>query len=421
MMGLSVRRGRLRALLSFFIALIAVLVTMVGVAWADTTSKLPLREQPLTSTITMSAEQVAGTATVEPAITSPSVLVVNLDSGKVLYKKNETAELSMASTTKIMTAVIVLEKMDLGNLVTISENAASKPELEVWTKPGDVFTVEQLLYSLMVPSHNQAAIALAEAFPGGEAAFVTGMNAKARELGMTGTNYVNPSGLDALGHHSTAADLATLARYAMTSERIGPLFRELVSAREYSLKAPEGQSGSIVMQTTNQLLGQYDWVIGVKTGETPNAKSCLVAAGAKNGMTVLSVVMGTATNGQPDTEKCASESKSLLDYGFSLYPYALVLEKGAAIAEAVVRYEEEPLQIVAKEQVGKGLSKGESLTATVVIDRVLVLPVEAGVQVGRVDLIVGGESVGSVPLVTSRAAAKPTLGTKIARFFEGLF
>jgi D-alanyl-D-alanine carboxypeptidase (penicillin-binding protein 5/6) len=284
-----------------------------------------------------------------------------------------------------------------------------------------VFTVEQLLYSLMVPSHNQAAIALAEAFPGGEAAFVTGMNAKARELGMTGTNYVNPSGLDALGHHSTAADLATLARYAMTNERIGPLFRELVSAREYSLKAPEGQSGSIVMQTTNQLLGQYDWVIGVKTGETPNAKSCLVAAGAKNGMTVLSVVMGTATNGQPDTEKCASESKSLLDYGFSLYPYALVLEKGAAIAEAVVRYEEEPLQIVAKEQVGKGLSKGESLTATVVIDRVLVLPVEAGVQVGRVDLIVGGESVGSVPLVTSRAAAKPTLGTKIARFFEGLF
>jgi D-alanyl-D-alanine carboxypeptidase (penicillin-binding protein 5/6) len=421
MMVLRVRPGRLRALLSFVIALVTVLVTMVCVAWAGTSSSLPALAQPLTSTITVSASELSGFNGVPPAITSPSALVMDMDSNVVLYKKNETAQVAMASTTKMMTAVIVLESMALDGQITMSENALSKPELEVWAKVGETFTVEELLYSLMVPSHNQAAVALAEAFPGGETAFIAGMNAKAAQLGMTGTNYVNSTGLDAPGQHSTALDLAKLARYAMTDETIGPMFRKLVSTREYPLKAPGSQGGTIVLQTSNELLASYEWVIGVKTGETPNAKSCLVAAGNKNGMTMLSVVMGTQTDGQPDKEKCATESAQLLDYGFAQYPYALILAKGAAIAEAVVPYEEAPLQIVAKEQVGKGLSEGQSLTATVVIDHELVLPVEAGQELGRVELSVDGNAVGSVPLVTARAASRPTLGTKIARFFAGLF
>lgn len=415
-MAFGVRPGRLRALLSFGIALITVLVTIGGVAWADATTTLAVLTQPLTSEMTVSADQLPGFRSEPTDITSPEAIVINLDDNKVLWEKNAHTTVPMASTTKMMTAVIVLENMDMSTQVTISPNAASKPELEVWAKAGDVFTVEQLLYSLMVPSHNQAAVALAEAYPGGQEAFVAKMNAKAKELGLTGTHYVNPSGLDTTDQHSTAADLAALARYGMTDETIGATFRKLVSTREYSLEVPGSQSGALVLQTSNELLASYDWVIGVKTGETPLAKSCLVAAGTRDGVTIVSVVLG-----QPDHASSFTESEELLEYGFSQYPYALILDKGAAIAEGKVSDEEKPLEIVAKEKVGKGLAKGQSLTAKVVIDHGVVLPVKAGEVVGRVELTVDGSSAGSVDLVTSREVERPTLGTKIVRFFAGLF
>jgi D-alanyl-D-alanine carboxypeptidase len=130
----------------------------------------------------------------------------------------------------------------------------------------------------------------------------------------------------------------------------------------------------------------------------------------------MSVVMG-----QPDHAICFTESQELLEFGFSQYPFALVLDKGAAIAEADVPGETEPLQIVAKEKVGKGLAKGQTLSAKVVIDHEVVLPVKAGVMVGHVELTVDGNPAGSVELVTGRDANKLTLGTKILRFFSGLF
>ncbi len=416
MMVVGVRRGRLRALLSFAITLTVLLLAMAGVAWADTGDELPLAPESLTAAITIAADESTGFRTTSPAITSASALVMNLDTGEVFYQKAERAQAPMASTTKIMTAVIVLESMDMNTQLAMSGTAMSKPELEVWTKAGDVFTVEQLLYSLMVPSHNQAAVALAEGFPGGQTAFIERMNAKARELGMTGTRYANPSGLDVPGqHYSTAADLAVLARYAMNNEKIGPMFRKLVQTREYSLQVPD-QEAPLMLRTSNELLGQYEWIIGVKTGETPLAKSCLVAAGTREGATMLSVVMG-----QPDHAACFAESRDLLEYGFSQHHFVTVIEGGAAVAQAVMPYDEPPLQLVAKDKVGADLSKGQSLAATVVIDRAIVLPVKAGVPVGRVDLSVDGQAAGSVEVVTSRAARRPTLGSKIARFFAGLF
>lgn len=416
MIALRVRRGRLWAVLSFAIALITVLVTLVGVAWADTDTTVPVLTDPQTSSITISADDLPTFETTPPAITARSAILVDAVTGEVLYGKAEGSQAAMASTTKMMTAVVVLENMDLGAQVTISENAVSKPELETWTKAGDVFTVDQLLYSMMVPSHNQAAVALAEAFPGGQSAFVSRMNSKAQELGMTGTRFANPTGLDASGHYSTAADLATLARFAMNDATIGPKFRDIVQTREYSLQSTDENGGSLVFRNSNELLSMYDWVTGVKTGETPNAKSCLVAAGTRHGISVISVVMGVEPH-----DAIFTESLDLLEYGFARYQYVTVLEEGAAIAEASVPYEDEPLQFVAKEEIGHELSKGQSLTATVVIGSALDLPVEAGEVVGRVELSVDGQSAGSVDLVASRTAEKPTLGTKIARFFKGLF
>ena len=415
MIALTVRRGRLWAVLSFAIALITVLVTLAGVAWADTDTTLPVVADPLTSSITISAGDLPAFETTPPAITARSGIVVDLVTGEVLYSKAEHSQAAMASTTKMMTAVIVLESMDLNAQVTMSGNAVSTRELETWTKAGDVFTVEQLVYSLMVPSHNQAAVALAEAYAGGESAFVSRMNAKAVELGMANTHFANPSGLDAPGHYSSAADLAILARYAMNSTTVGAKFRDIVQTREYSLQSTAENGGSLVFRNSNELLSMYDWIIGVKTGETPNAKSCLVAAGTRHGISVVSVVMGVEPH-----EAVFTESLDLLEYGFARYQYVTVLDEGAPIAVASVPYEDEPLQLIAEEEVGQELSKGQTLTATVVIDRALVLPVEAGQTVGRVELSVDGQLVGSVDVVTSRAAERPTLGTKIARFFSGL-
>ncbi len=392
------------------------LVAFAGVAWAaDTDTTLPVIAEPQTSSITISADDLPALDTSPPALTARSALVMDLDTGEVLYGKAEGAQAAMASTTKMMTAVVVLEEMDPQAKITISENAASQSELETWTKAGDVFTVEQLLYSMMVPSHNQAAVALAEGYPGGETAFVSRMNAKAAELGLTGTHFVNPSGLDTPGHYSTAADLAALARYAMRDETIGARFRELAQTREYSLQTT-GEAGTLVFKTTNELLSMYDWIIGVKTGETPNAGSCLVAAGTRHGISVLSVVMGVGTH-----EEVFTESLDLLEYGFARYQYVTVLNEGAAVAEAQVPWEVEPLELVTAEEVGKELSEGQSLTATVTVGSDLKLPVEAGQAVGWVELSVDGVAVGTVDVVTTRACDKPTLGSKIADFFSDLF
>jgi len=415
MKALRVRRGRLRALFSLTIALTAIVATLAGAAWAEESTSLPLRAEPLTSTITIAADDLPGFDSPAPDISGLSAIVVDLSSGELLYGKAEDTQRPMASITKMMTAVIVLENMDLGAEITISENAASKSEIEQWTAAGEVYTVEQLLYSMMVPSHNQAAVALAEGFPGGESAFVARMNSRAAELGMNSTHFANPSGLDATGHYSTAADLALLARYAMTDEKIGSRFRDIVQTREYPLRNADG-TGTLVLRTSNDLLLTYDWVTGVKTGETPRAKSCLVAAGSRNGVDILSVVLGVEIH-----EEVFTESRALLEYGFAQYQYATILDEGLAIAEASLPHEEDPLWLVAEERVGAALSKGQSLTATVVIDRALILPVEAGEAVGRVDLDVDGRSAGSVSIVTSRSVARPTLGSKIARFFSGLF
>ena len=201
----------------------------------------------------------------------------------------------------------------------------------------------------------------------------------------------------------------------MTDEKIGLRFREFVQTREYALQTSGGTS-TLVMRTRNELLLTYDWIKGVKTGETPRARSCLMASGSRNGAGVISVVLGVEAH-----EEVFTESRDLLEYGFSRYKHVTVLDEGQAIAEASLSHEVEPLQLVAEEKASAALSKGQTLTATVVIDRAVVLPVDAGETVGRLELSIDGQSVGAVDLVTARAVEKPTLGSKIARFFSRIF
>jgi D-alanyl-D-alanine carboxypeptidase len=255
MMPLSVRRGRQLALLLFVVILAIAIATLVGVARAETATTLQPAVDPQTSNFTVNAADLGGFGTAPPVLTSPSVYVANMDSGKVLYELNARTRRPMASTTKMMTAILILENMDLATSLTASDKAAQTWELEDWLEAGDVLTVEQLLYALMVESANRAAVVLAEGCSGSEEAFVGLMNAKAAELGLNDTHYTNSHGLDAPGHYSTAADLAALARYAMTDETFGML----AQTSEYTTQIP-GHDTPTVFETTNHLKTQYDWV-----------------------------------------------------------------------------------------------------------------------------------------------------------------
>jgi len=410
MRGANIRLGRLLPLL-FFIAVLAVFCSVLaGVALGTTTTTLQV-DASQTESFEVSASDIEGFGGVAPTIKSPAAIVESMDTGKVLYERNAHKRRPMASTTKIMTAILVLESgVDLSAPVTVSAKAATTWEPSVWVRTGDVLTVEQLLYALLLRSANGAAVALAQNDAGSVAAFVDEMNKKAGELGMNDTHFVTTNGLDANGHYSTAADMALLGRYAMKNEK----FRELVDTKKYTLSIDGRQP--LLLTNTNKLLQQYAWVTGVKTGSTPNADHCLVAAGTKDGREVISVVLG-----QPDTDLCFTESKALLQYGLDQFRHVTLMEKGVTVAEATVPYQMDgKVELITDGALETELGADDVVTTKVTVERSLELPITAGETYGHVVASAGGEEIGKVDLVATKSFPAPTLGRKLAYYWHRL-
>jgi serine-type D-Ala-D-Ala carboxypeptidase (penicillin-binding protein 5/6) len=344
-----------------------------------------------------------------PSLSSPAAVVVSMSTGRVLYAKKAETRKPMASTTKIMTAVLCLESLSLDQEVTISQTAAATSEVKTFLQQGDVLTVEQLLYSLLVHSSNAAAVALAETQAGSVEAFAERMNEKAAELVMEDTHFINPNGLDATGHYSTASDMAKLGIYAMRNAE----FRKLVSTKTYELNIP-ARSKTLTFENTNKLMLRASWVTGVKTGLTPQADQCLVAAGTKNGVSVLSVILG-----QPSTSVCWDESEALLKYGLKQYRHVTFLNDAVAVAEAEVPYRlDGKIRLVTERSLEMDVYKDDEVAATVRLDRQLTLPVQAGETFGQVVLTADGKEVGSVDLVADKSYSQTTLGGKINYFWD---
>lgn len=404
------RRGRLHSLLILaFVLVVVVCWAAVGPAeGAGPTTTLAAASQQ--TSFTVKAGDLGDFGGTPPKIESPAAIVINQTTGKVLYERNADVQRPMASTTKIMTGILVLEQMELGEEVVVSLEAAMTSDEHPWLREGDVLTVEEMLYALMVRSCNPAAVALAEACSGSLEAFVDEMNEKAAELGMDDTHFIHPSGLDRNGHYSTAADMAVLGRYAMQNEK----FREYVSTEAHTIELPGRDP--MVCETTNKLLKEVEWVTGVKTGLTPKAKQCLVGAGTKDGVHVISVVLG-----QPSSKVCWAESKALMEYGFSQYRYVDLIKEGATVAVATVPYQlDGRLELVTASGVGMELFKDESVTASVELDKPLTLPVSEGEVFGQIRLTVDGEAVGEVNLVATESYGETTLGSKVAYFWRRL-
>lgn len=243
----------------------------------------------------------------EPNINSRSAIVFDRNSKEVIYGKDENTKKKMASTTKIMTCIVVLEKGELTDTVIVSKNAAGTGGSRVGLKTGDKATVQDLLYGLMLCSGNDAAVALAEHVGGSVEGFAELMNAKAKELNLSNTNFVTPHGLDNENHYTTAYELAIMADYGLKNKT----FRSIVGTKNITINI-NGKPRNL--NNTNELLGSVSGVYGVKTGFTNGANRCLVSSCERDNLDIITVVLGA------DTKKFRTQdSLKLINYAMNNY------------------------------------------------------------------------------------------------------
>lgn len=243
----------------------------------------------------------------KPKLNSRAAVIYDRKSKKVIWGKKENEKRPMASTTKIMTAIVVLENANLSDTVTVSKKSAGTGGSRLGLKTGDKVTVNNLLYGLLMVSGNDAAVALAEYVGGSVEGFADKMNQKAKELGLENTHFVTPHGLDMADHYTTALELAEMADYAMNNEK----FAQIVNTKNITISI-NGRSKSL--KNTNELLGNLNGVNGVKTGFTNGANRCLVTSVNRDGMNIITVVLGA------DTKKDRTNgSVKLIEYAYKNY------------------------------------------------------------------------------------------------------
>ncbi len=340
-----------------------------------------------------------GAGAAEPSVASPEAIVVEAASGDVAYAKNADARRPIASTTKLMTALLTLERGGLKDIVTAPRYRAAPAESVIHLVEGERITEADLMRGLLVASANDAAVALATDVGGSVPSFVRMMNRRAQELGLHNTHYENPIGLDSSTNFSSARDLATLTR-ALRKFRF---FRHTVNTNQLTLR-----SGAHPRTLTNRntLLGDYGWVDGVKTGHTSLAGDVLVASGTKRGMHLISVVIGAAGRSARNVQ-----SVDLLNYGFTKYRLTRAVVRGDTVATVPIRHRAgADLPLVAARTVHKVLRKDEHFTYLKSYPSIIDGPVRFGDKLGKLVVQLHGRPVASVPLLANLAVPKAGLG-----------
>jgi len=331
--------------------------------------------------------------------TAQAAIVMDARDGTVMFAKRPDAERAIASTTKLMTALLSLEEADPRDVFTAPEYEAAPAESRINLRRGERMTVQDLLEALLLESANDAAVDLAENIAGSRQAFVDRMNERADELGLDHTSYANPIGLDDPGNYSSARDLATLARRLLRNRR----FARVVDSPEATL---ESGSHPRVVQNRNDLVADYPWVDGVKTGFTQNAGNVLVGAGARGlRARVVTVVLGEPTEAARD-----ADTLKLLRWGLGRFSRVRVLDRRRALASAHIKYRgDDSARLVPRRGVVVTVRDGQHLRRRVSAPDELDGPLDAGERVGSVTVLVDGTPVRRVPLVT--AADVPGAGT----------
>ena len=315
---------------------------------------------------------------------SKSAILMDFDTGKILYSKNDNEVLPPASMTKIMSMLLIMERIDnktlsLTDEVTISENAASMGGSQVFLQAGETYKVEELLKGIAIASGNDAVVAMAEKISGSVSDFVALMNEKAKSLGLTNTKFLNPHGLDTEGHVTTARDMAIIAKELIKHTSI----LKFTSIYEDYLKKSDGSS--IWLVNTNKLVRFYDGVDGLKTGFTKNAGYCLTSTAKKNNTRFITVVMGAETS-----DKRSSDTVNMLNYGFNTYETKILLKSSDSLGKKRVMLSNiEEVDLNLKNDYVKLLKKDEQMpkySYSIATDS-LVAPIKKGDIVGHVSVI----------------------------------
>lgn len=351
----------------------------------------------------------------ELAVDAQACLLMEKTTGQVLYAVNEHEQLEPASVTKVMTLLLVMEAIDSGalsydDMVTASAYACSMGGSQIWLEENEQMTVEDMLKAVCVASANDASVALAEHIAGSAEAFVEKMNQRAAELGMEDTHFVNPTGLPAEGHVTSAYDIALISRELILHH---PDIRRFTTIWMDSLR-----DGAFGLNNTNKLIRYYEGATGLKTGSTDNALYCLSATAERDGMELIAVILKSPTS----TQRFES-AKVLLNYGFAAYGLthiepeeplpAIPVELGTA-ASVMPEVSGDQDMLLTKDKLG-------TLTVQTEMEAVLSAPVEKGQRVGTLTVTAGDEVLAELPLVAAEGVERLSYGQILLRCLQMAF
>ena len=355
----------------------------------------------------------------EPNVAAQGAALIDGKTGRLLWGRNAEEPMAMASTTKIMTAILVLENCGMDEVITVSKNAARQPEVHMDLQEGEQWKAGDLLSAMMLHSYNDAAVALAEHISGSVEAFCMEMTEKAKEIGAEDTVFGSPNGLDShltdAAHHSTAYDMALIAAYALRNES----FRKIISTPEVAITEAEGKRTCHVTNT-DRFLREYAGAIGVKTGYTNKAGHCFVGAAERGDVLLISAVLGSGW-GDAGKQKKWTDTKALMDYGFSEFQMYDVLTEGDSFGEVgVINSPMETVTTVFSEGYTALFSEEEkeSLRIEAVLPQEVKAPVEKGQKLGKTLLFLGEEKLAEIDLLAQEAVLPFTLAERLQRLAE---
>ena len=328
----------------------------------------------------------------QPSISAEAACVVEVSTGRILYSKNGEAQLPMASTTKVMTALLAVESGRLDEVITISEEACGIEGSSVYLETGEQFQLRDLVYALMLRSGNDAATAIALALGGTVEEFVSMMNERALELGATHTHFNNPHGLPDDEHYTTAEDLALISAVAMRNEE----YAEIVGTKYFEMK-PDGNGTQRTLQNKNKLLWNYEGATGGKTGYTIRAGKCLVSSSKRDSLEVVCIVLNCPNMWE--------DSMTLMDYAHETYTLETVLEDETEICTIpVLDGMEETASIVCANGYSYPVLKNqqEKITTFSEVPQSLVAPVTQGEVIGMLYVQLDGETIETLPLTARK-------------------
>ncbi len=356
-----------------------------------------------------------------PETSAPSVLLMDQDSGRILYARQETDRRPLASVTKVMTLLLTFEALDSGRIslddtVTVSEHAAGMGGSQVFLEPMETQSVETLIKCIVISSANDACVAMAEHLGGTESAFVEQMNKKAGELGMKDTHFVNSCGLDAKDHYSSALDIALMSR-ELTTKHPEIFEYTKIWTEDMTHHTRKGDS-SFTLNSTNKLLKQYPCATGLKTGSTSQAGFCLSATASKDDVHLIAVIMAAA-----DSKARIADAIHLFDWGFGICrllcdantdSLSAIPVTGGTDSFLPVRYRNEFRYLDTS-------GSSEELSKSVDLPDSIAAPVKKGDPVGRAAYYLAGEKVGEVEIIASASVEEETFRDVLIRLLHRLF